>query len=271
MMPPGRGEPIGERRSGVPMRLRLNTNRPVRRWLITVIAGAALVATACDVPPPPGTGRGSLDLSLLNRPSLADADSRVGNVAPTAAQTSEVTGLGAAVRWSRYGTPSSLIRYGNFLASGLSGSPAVVARTFVQTHHALFRFFPPRMFRRSRWSTTRRSPAPTPMPCFCGSGSGRFGRARMGSSQSAWSATRSRTSLRARAGSGPAPAGATLSVRSGLADAAANVGRTVGAGDLGAITADHGWSQFTVRGSARHSAAGWSPSRSPGVARARRV
>src|SRR6185369_11326719 len=54
---------------------------------------------------------------------LADFDSRTARVAPTAAQRAMVTSLGARATWNAFGTPLSLIKYGDFLATGLSGDP----------------------------------------------------------------------------------------------------------------------------------------------------
>ena len=70
---------------------------------------------------------------------LEDADTRVGSVAPTAAQLSAVSGLGATARWNRFGTPQSLIRYGGYLATGLSRDPEAAARAFLNRNRAIFR------------------------------------------------------------------------------------------------------------------------------------
>ena len=47
-------------------------------------------------------------------------------------------GAGLHVSWTQYGTPLSLTRERGFLATGLSGSPQQVARTFLRTHAALW-------------------------------------------------------------------------------------------------------------------------------------
>src|SRR2546423_8385705 len=52
---------------------------------------------------------------------LADFDSRTARVAPTAAQRTIVTNLGARATWNAFGTPQSLIKYGDYLATGLGG------------------------------------------------------------------------------------------------------------------------------------------------------
>lgn len=210
----------------------------------------ALVAAACQAPPPvppPAAGHGSLDLSLLGRPSLADADARLGRVAPTAAQTTEVKSLGAVARWNHFGTPSSLIRYGGFLASGLSGTPATVARTFVQTHRVLFRLS----------SADVSALEVVNDATFRGTSSHavllrqRFGALRAGQDGLiAVGVVGGKVAYvsSSASGSGAAPPAPTLSATQAWQKAAANVGRTVPSGDLGAIRMNHGWSEFSVKG-----------------------
>ncbi len=70
---------------------------------------------------------------------LPDLDARPGAVKPTAAQRQTVRALGAHVTWNRFGTPASLIDYGGYLATGLSGGPVKVARSFVSRYRGLFR------------------------------------------------------------------------------------------------------------------------------------
>jgi extracellular elastinolytic metalloproteinase len=68
-----------------------------------------------------------------------DFDARVGSVAPSAEQQAIVSALGAHVTWNRFGTPQSLIKYGGFLATGLSTEAEQGARQFVEANSALFR------------------------------------------------------------------------------------------------------------------------------------
>jgi extracellular elastinolytic metalloproteinase len=70
---------------------------------------------------------------------LADFDSRTGRVAPTAAQRAMVTSLGARATWNAFGTPQSLIKYGDYLATGLSGDPVTAAREWIRANRTLFR------------------------------------------------------------------------------------------------------------------------------------
>ena len=69
-----------------------------------------------------------------------DLDARAGEVAPTQTQLDAAKALGAEARWSTFGTPSSLLKRGGYLATGVAGGDAVaVARTFLDANAALFR------------------------------------------------------------------------------------------------------------------------------------
>jgi hypothetical protein len=68
----------------------------------------------------------------------ADLDTRSGSIAPSAEQQRAAAALGATVRWSRFGTPQSLIKYGGYLARGLSGEPADAARGWLRANRVLF-------------------------------------------------------------------------------------------------------------------------------------
>jgi extracellular elastinolytic metalloproteinase len=71
--------------------------------------------------------------------TLGDLDNRVGTVVPTAAQRQAANALGAHVAWNRFGTPASLIKYGGYLGTGLTGSPVNAARAWLRSHASLFR------------------------------------------------------------------------------------------------------------------------------------
>ncbi len=70
---------------------------------------------------------------------LPDLDNRKGTIAPTVTQKNMVARMGATVRWNRFGTPHSLIKYGGYLATGLNGNPATAARNWIGANKALFR------------------------------------------------------------------------------------------------------------------------------------
>lgn len=76
---------------------------------------------------------------LAQQAGLPDLDARTGTVTPTSTQLAIVSNLGATATWNQFGTPRSLIKYGGSLATGLSGSPAAAALSWVRTNAALFR------------------------------------------------------------------------------------------------------------------------------------
>ncbi|HWT01229.1 MAG TPA: M36 family metallopeptidase [Pyrinomonadaceae bacterium] len=84
---------------------------------------------------------GALGQALVhdNQAALLDLDKRTGAIAPTAAQLSAASALGATARWNRFGTVHSMIKYDGYLASGLSGDAVQVARSFISQHRDLFR------------------------------------------------------------------------------------------------------------------------------------
>jgi hypothetical protein len=98
----------------------------------------ALLATALLAMAPAAPAR---DLSAVPTGSdeLPNLDTRSGAVVPTAGQRALVGRLGASVRWNRFGTPESLVRYGGYLATGLSPDPVAAARAWIRDDRALFR------------------------------------------------------------------------------------------------------------------------------------
>ena len=61
------------------------------------------------------------------------------SIQPSTAQMTRVSQLGATVRWNKWGTPQSLIKYGGWLATGLGGTPETAARNWIRTNRTLFR------------------------------------------------------------------------------------------------------------------------------------
>src|SRR5207253_6268149 len=79
-------------------------------------------------------------LNLWDRPQgLPDLDNRAGSVAPTAAQLSKVQSLGARAEWNQFGTVQTMLKYGGFLSTGLSGDPVSAAREWIRANKELFR------------------------------------------------------------------------------------------------------------------------------------
>ena len=71
---------------------------------------------------------------------LADFDTRSESVEASAEQLTLVESLGAQAFWNRFGTPSSLVKHGGFLATGVEGGTAVAAaRNWLEANKALFR------------------------------------------------------------------------------------------------------------------------------------
>jgi extracellular elastinolytic metalloproteinase len=81
------------------------------------------------------------DTDIQGNPSgLPDLDVRTGTLAPTAAQRSAASALGAQVAWNDFGTPSSLVRPGGALGAGVAGASAPdAARAWLSANRALFR------------------------------------------------------------------------------------------------------------------------------------
>jgi extracellular elastinolytic metalloproteinase len=79
-------------------------------------------------------------LNLWDAPQgLPDLDNRAGQVTPTAQQMGLVDSMGARAEWNQFGTVHTMLKYGGFLATGLSGDPVSAAREWVRANRVLFR------------------------------------------------------------------------------------------------------------------------------------
>src|SRR2546423_9196854 len=108
-----------------------------RAWSLSwTVAIMVAIATLFLLQPSRALGQAQI-LDVHNKPP--DFDARVGNMAPTATQLAIVSNLGADVRWNRFGTPHSLIKHGDFLATGLTGDAVTAARNWIRANRALFR------------------------------------------------------------------------------------------------------------------------------------
>jgi hypothetical protein len=123
--------------------LRVSPSRRTRRVgaiLIAVSASLALLLT-----PTGAYGQTQLQQEPVadeETTHLDDLDTRAAapQIAPTAAQLDLVEQLDATARWTRFGTAQSLIRHGDFLATGIPGaSPAIAARAWLDDHRTLYR------------------------------------------------------------------------------------------------------------------------------------
>ncbi|MCW2600831.1 MAG: peptidase fungalysin [Frankiales bacterium] len=75
---------------------------------------------------------------------VGDADRRGSALAPLPAAKAGIAamGHGMQVSWTQYGTPLNLTRDHGYLATGLTGKPVDVARTYLRTHAALWGLSP---------------------------------------------------------------------------------------------------------------------------------
>jgi extracellular elastinolytic metalloproteinase len=77
--------------------------------------------------------------NVVNNDGLNDVDTRVGKVAPTAAQKAAAKRLHAKVIWNRFGTPETVSKRGKYLAKGIRGKTAPeAARRWIHRNRALF-------------------------------------------------------------------------------------------------------------------------------------
>ncbi|HSH81163.1 MAG TPA: hypothetical protein VLA19_21725, partial [Herpetosiphonaceae bacterium] len=106
--------------------------------IITLITGALPLATSASTPSSV-TSASPEDAFRFQEDDAPEYDGRTGVVKPTNAQSSTVQSMGASVSWNAFGSPSSLIKYGGHLATGLSGDPATAAREWIRGNSALFK------------------------------------------------------------------------------------------------------------------------------------
>jgi extracellular elastinolytic metalloproteinase len=109
-----------------------------RRFFVFNFPLIALIAVGLTVPAI-ASGAGQIEGAPEG---LGDVDNRAGKIPPTSAQLARVTQLGATARFNQFGTVQSLIKYGGYLATGLTGTPAQAARSFVDQNRVLFRLSP---------------------------------------------------------------------------------------------------------------------------------
>jgi len=185
--------------------------------------------------------------AFSNHQGLPDLDARVGSVAPTSAQTQIVSTLGAHATWNQFGTPKSLIRYGGYLATGLSSNPVAAAKTFITNNAALFGLS-------SQGVANLRLLNNSPMvgsaghavlfrQTFGGLAATQDGLITVGvvNGNVAYASSSS-------AGDGSAPAAATISPKAAWLLAAANVGYTLSPVDLSTGKNINGWLTFAAPG-----------------------
>jgi extracellular elastinolytic metalloproteinase len=221
--------------------------RRVSVFLVIVLAAGLLSV------PSQAIGVGQV---LAGQQGLGDLDARTGSVAPTASQAATAAALGATVTWNRFGTPHSLIKYGGYLATGLSGDTAgVAARSWLDSQKDLFRLT-------SVTNSSLELISDNQLPDSNGHAvlfRQRFGALPavqdgmitlgvVGTSTSGWKlAYVSSTS----AGTQAAPADTAVSPTAAWLAAAQNAGQPSVAAAISKIHTEDGWTAFTVNGYAQ--------------------
>ena len=193
----------------------------------------ALAAPAPTVAVTPGLG------------GMSDKDFRTGSIQPSTAQINRATQLGATVRWNKFGTPQSLIKYGGWLATGLSGSPETAARSWIRTNRLLFRLSDTDVTNLELVSSNRINAGRAVLfrQRYGGLRAGQDGLiiVGIGGGKVAYVAS-------SASGSKLAPQGAILSPQQAWAKAAAHVGRPVAAVALGTARTIGDWTVFSAPG-----------------------
>jgi extracellular elastinolytic metalloproteinase len=237
----------------IPARLR---SRQLILVLSGLLASFALVVSPAGTPaePSPWRQQPAPDPELASA-HLPDLDTRATAPAlrPSATQREAAAELDATVRWTRFGTPQSVIRYDDFLATGISGAtPAAAARAWLDDHRALYRL---------QDATDLAVHASVPLTDtahvvvfrqFAGGvpvGPDGFASIGLvGSAGDGWSVAYASSTLVPQA----ALAGATtVSMRQAVATAASQAGATVAAGDVTSTGLQAGWQVVQVEGVAQ--------------------
>jgi extracellular elastinolytic metalloproteinase len=184
---------------------------------------------------------------------LEDRDARKGRTAPTAQQERLAERRATSVRWNRFGTPQSLIRHGGFLATGIQGESARrAAKRWLSDNRAMFGLdstagLQVRHAGRLRGSSSR---VVVLRQRFGGLPAGVDGTATLGlvPSGGGWNLAYVSSSMARDTG---LKGERKLSPTEAWAKAAADVGRAVGAGAIGAPKRQGGWTAFAVDGFAQ--------------------
>lgn len=181
---------------------------------------------------------------------VSDVDNRSGQVAPSAAQKSLVSSIGATARWNRWGTPESLIKYGGYLATGLQGDPVTASRNWIRTNKALFKLSDADVTALELVANSRLAGNAGSVVLF----RQKFGNVPSGHDGQIAVAIRDGKIAfvsSSAVGSRPAPASATLTPRQAWTNAAKSVGRTVGSNAITNVRTSHSWTVFDVSGFAQ--------------------
>jgi hypothetical protein len=208
-------------------------------------------ANAAPLASPAASGGASSNLSLLGVPiGFSDVDARVGAIAPTAEQLSQVSALGAQARWNRFGTVQSLIKYDSYLGAGYTGDAVAVARAWLKDNAELFRMTS---------SDVDKLELLNDQKTAAGAGHAVLFRQRYGALPAGQdglitvSVAGDKVAYVSSSATGPqsTPPAAALSATSAWLKAAANVGHILSLPALSTPTVSNGWSVFSVPGFAQ--------------------
>jgi extracellular elastinolytic metalloproteinase len=219
----------------------------------TVIAATIALLSGLIVLPAPALGAAE---ALGGQEGLGDLDARTAVVRPTAAQRQIASGMHAAVTWNAFGTPHSLIRYGNYLASGLKAdSAAKAARNWLSSHRTLFRLSSAGTSQLELVNDSQlvgsRGHAVLFRQKFGGLTAVQDGMVTLGvvgSKAAGWKIAYVSSTL---AGSQAAPTAATISAKQAWVAAAQNAGMPGVAADITKEQTEADWTTFTVSGYAQ--------------------
>jgi extracellular elastinolytic metalloproteinase len=227
---------------------------PSRRPIAT-LSVLAVVVTLTVAQPATGTP-GALDTTGLivqgEGTGLPNVDARRGQIAPSAGQLAIVAAAEATARWNRFGTIETLIRDGDYLATGLSGDPVSAARSYVVRNRSLFRLS-------EKAVNDLEALVSRPM----GRGSVVMFRQRFGGLAAGIDGLISVALVDGKvtyaassaAGDSAAPAPASLSATEAFLAAADDVGRPVAAEAISDVRQENAWTTFAVAGFAGRQAA----------------
>src|SRR5438093_3253957 len=218
-------------------------NAPHRLLALVLVAPLAI----SQLPAPVAFGFG--DVTEADDP-LPDFDARSGTVLPTSAQLRIVSRLGAAATWSRFGTPQSLLKYGGYLATGVSGDAVSAALAWISANKALFRLSDAGVANLELLSDSKMSGYDGHAVIF---------RQRFGSLPAAQDGlitvgiTGGKIAYvsSSAAGDGDAPGAPSLSAQAAWLRAAANIGRNASLGDISNVRTEYTWTVFDVAGFAQ--------------------
>ncbi|CAN5119180.1 hypothetical protein BH20ACT24_BH20ACT24_14740 [soil metagenome] len=231
--------------------MRGRTDRQAKRIHLRVALCVAMgVGTLALILPGPASGVGRI---LDTQAALDDFDSRTGSVAPSSAAQLIVQNLGATVRWNRFGTPLSLIKYGGYLATGLSGSDAVsVARSWIVANKALFRLTSVTSTNLQLLNDSLMTGSDGHAVVFrqhfgdlAAAQDGMITIGITGTQAAGWKIAYVSSSA---VGTQAPPTSGTLTATAAWLNAAADIGRPASAADISNVRKENGWTLFDVEG-----------------------